>query len=136
MVSARLLCSMSGLETLDGNLFITIASGDYFEALIEGLAELVHIVQLDCELHQFNLGLLHRLGLHTADDPDLDWNGLAELTTFGAAESEKHLEDVVTNDSILSNLDRHAEIKSLHSLHVDHVNRHVDNFDGHTDNID
>ena len=88
VVSARLLCSMSGLETLDGNLFITIASGDYFEALIEGLAELVHIVQLDCELHQFNLGLLCRLGLHTADDPDLDWNGLAELTTLRAAESE------------------------------------------------
>lgn len=36
-VSAR-VNSLPGLETLDGNLFITITSGDYFEALIESLA--------------------------------------------------------------------------------------------------
>mgnify|MGYP007097503088 CR=1 FL=1 len=134
--------SLPGLETLDGNLFITVAFGDYFKAFIEGLAKLIHVVQLDCKLHNLDLRLLHWLSLHLGlfdglglqlvNDLHLQEDRLAKFTTFGSTESEFELEDVVRNDGVLSDLDWDCEVESLHTLDFNHVDGKVDNFDRHT----
>ena len=135
--------SLPGLERLDGNLFITVTVGDYFKALIEVLAKLLHIVQLDCKLNKLDLGHLDGLfndlldfggfnSLELADDFDLERDLLTELTTLGATESKSKLEDVVRDDGVFGDLDWDAQIESLHSLDFDHVDGKVNNFNWHT----
>ena len=89
---------MPGLERLNGNLFITVTVGDYFKALIEVLAKLLHIVQLDCKLNKLHLGHLDGLfndlldfgfsSLKLVDDLDLQRDLFSELTTLGSTESK------------------------------------------------
>lgn len=138
---------MPGLETLLSNLFVTLHEGDYFKALLEGLAKLIGIEQLNCKLYKLEVGWLRgdfisdNFGLLSdnflkddffgCDDLNLHGDGLTDLAALGTTEAECELKDFVGGLGGVEDGDWDAQLEVLHSFNLV-LNGNVHKFDGHT----
>lgn len=139
--------SLPGLEILDDHLFVAVETVDYFEALIKSLAKLSDIEQLDCKLHELDLGLLDWLDLDWSndlnrlndlvlvrDDLELQGEGLTEFAALRTTEAELELEDLVGDESVVGHHEGDSQLEVLHSVDLG-VDGDIHNFDGHTGDV-